>query len=567
MRRTLPVLLVGLLVASGLLAFAPATPVTAPAEDAAAQQGPVYDGSQYREEYIETLDPTRDTTLRLHADLLRSADVAWSEQQPVVLVVSPYTNHSGVLFDSSDGNGPNPRFYDFLDVTSALDRGYTFVQVDLPGFGGSSGCNDWGGPVEQRAVKEAVEWAAAQPWSTGDVALLGKSYDAWTGLMGMAQDPAGLAAVVAMEPVYSGYRYLHNDGVRFGNAVATPAIFQALDAQPGTPEDEAEYHVTGAPQAYCYGTNLALQQQDSEDVAFWQERNLVERAAGSDVPLFLTQGFLETNTKPDAAFSYFNAMDSEHNRAWYGQFDHVRGWERNDDSGRFEMGRSVFAQELNRFLDEHLKGIQPEVDDPTIAVQDNLGRYRAEAQWPPVDAVQRTSELAVGSYTDGSGSTLSTNGIWSVSAPLDSARHLAGEPVVSATVSTQVPRTNLVANVYDVAPDGTATLVNRGTTLVRGVGEQVVDVELYGQDWVLRQGHRVAVRLVGANTDWWQHVPTQTSVEVLSADVTLPMLTDERTEWLDGGSTPRLEEHLSRTLDFTAVDATTVDLDLGPPLR
>jgi predicted acyl esterase len=564
-RRILPALLTGLLVAGGLLAFAPAPPQGPRDAAVGQQQGPVYTGAQYREEYIETLDPQRDTTLRLHADLLRSDEVSWSRQQPVVLVVSPYTNHSGVLFDGEDGNGPNPRFYDFLDVTGALDRGYTFVQVDLPGFGGSSGCNDWGGPVEQRAVKEAVEWAAAQPWSTGKVALLGKSYDAWTGLMGMAQDPAGLEAVVSMEPVFSGYRYLHNDGVRFFNALGTPAIFQALDAQPGTAQDEPEYHVTGAPQAYCYGTNIALQQQDSEDVAFWQERNLVEQADGSDVPLFLTQGFLETNTKPDAAFSYFNAMQGD-NRAWFGQFDHVRGWE-TDDEGRFEMGRSVFADELNRFLDEHLKGIEPAIDDPAVAVQDNLGRYRAEPQWPPLDATQRTSELAVGSYADGRGSTYSTDGIWSVSPPLASARHLAGEPVVTATVRTQVARTNLVANVYDVAPDGTARHVNRGTTLVRGVGEQVVDVALYGQDWVLEEGHRVAVRLVGGNTDWWQHVPTATTVDVLAADVTLPMLTTRRTEFLDGGSTPRLEQHLGRTLDFTSVDATTVELDLGPPLR
>lgn len=550
------------------LAFAPL-----PSDDRASApvtQEATYEGAQYREEYIETLDlsPSHlpaDTTTRLHADVLRSSEVAWSERQPVVLVVSPYTSHSDT--DAvSGGDGPNPRFFDFLDVTGALDRGYTFVQVDLPGFGGSGGCNDWGGPVEQRGVKEAVEWAAAQPWSTGRVALLGKSYDGWTGLMGMAQDPVGLAAVVSMEPVFSGYRYLHNDGVRFFNAVGTPAIFQVYDAMPGALNDDAEYHLSGAPQAWCYGTNLALQQQDSEDVGFWQERNLVELAAGSDVPLFLTQGFLETNTKPDAAFAYWNAMDSEHNRAWFGQFDHVRGWETNGE-GRYEMGRSVFASELNRFLDEHLKGITPDVADATVAVQDNLGRYRAEDAWPPADAEQRTTALAVGSVTDGSGTTYSTAGVWSVSEPLDGVRWLAGEPVVSASVTTDVPRTNLVANVYDVAPDGTAVHVSRGTTLIRGTGDQVVDIAMYGQDWVFAPGHRIAVRLVGGNTDWWQHVATRTTVDVRGATITLPLLTEARTQFLDGGSTPRLEQHLGRSLDLNAVDVTTVAFDLGPDLR
>ena len=48
-----------------------------------------------------------------------------------------------------------------------MERGYTFVMVDLRGFGGSSGCLDWGGPGEQADVVEAVKWAASQPWSTG----------------------------------------------------------------------------------------------------------------------------------------------------------------------------------------------------------------------------------------------------------------------------------------------------------------------------------------------------------------------------------------------------------------
>ena len=64
---------------------------------------------------------------------------------------------------ASHQRGPSDRFYDFLDLTDVLDHGYTYVMVDLPGFGGSSGCNDWGGNREQGAVVAAVEWAAASP--------------------------------------------------------------------------------------------------------------------------------------------------------------------------------------------------------------------------------------------------------------------------------------------------------------------------------------------------------------------------------------------------------------------
>ena len=70
------------------------------------------------------------------------------------------------------------------------------MQVDLRGFGASSGCNDFGGPGEQADAKAAVEWAASQPWSTGKVGMWGKSYDGWTEVMGLATKPKGLAAAV-----------------------------------------------------------------------------------------------------------------------------------------------------------------------------------------------------------------------------------------------------------------------------------------------------------------------------------------------------------------------------------
>ena len=95
-----------------------------------------------------------------------------------------------------------------------MERGYTYVMVDLRGFGGSTGCLDWGGPGEQSDVVKAVGWAATQPWSTGKVGMYGKSYDGVTGLIGVNRRPAGLEAVVSQEPVYDLYRYLYGDGMR-----------------------------------------------------------------------------------------------------------------------------------------------------------------------------------------------------------------------------------------------------------------------------------------------------------------------------------------------------------------
>ena len=134
--------------------------------------------------------------MNLHADVLRPSGLPANAKTPVILTVSPYTNHAsqtGVIDEAYDPNatGPSSRFFDFLVQAKLFDRGYTYVMVDLPGTGGSGGCNDWGGPSEQAAVKSAVEWAASQSWSTGKVALYGKSYDGWTGADGPRPAPEG----------------------------------------------------------------------------------------------------------------------------------------------------------------------------------------------------------------------------------------------------------------------------------------------------------------------------------------------------------------------------------------
>ncbi len=528
-RRALPLILALL----GALAL----PAAAHESAASGEPTPGRTDSTWSEAYI----PSADGLTTLHADVLRPKGLADNVRTPVVMTVSPYTGHG---FDSPTAKGPNPRFYDFLDQSKILSRGYTYVIVDLPGFGGSGGCNDWGGPSEQGGVKSAVEWAAAQPWSTGKVGLFGKSYDGWTGLMGAAQHPKGLAAVISMEPVYSGYRYLYSDGVRFINSVTTPALFQAYDASSSSVYDTPQYQVSGAPEAYCYAPNYAQQAGlDDPTTAFWQARDLLPTARKATTPLFLTQGFLEDNTKPDGAFDYFRDYAGP-KHAWFGQHEHVRGYD--VVGGRRANGRTQFVAEANRFLDHWLKGAKT-TGDPVVEVQDGDGRWRAEKAWPPVDSKAFRTTLATGGYTDdgsNSGSDGSTEGegVWSISQPLTRTAHYAGEAVVTATVNATVPRADLVANTYDIAPDGKAVLLGRAATLLRGTGAQKATLTLYGQDWVLPKGHRVGVLLSGANAEWYLHAPTQQPVSVTAASVTLPFLTKARTAFLkDGESTPRLD--------------------------
>ena len=217
----------------------------------AAQADPPPPGSTWTQATIAEPDGTR-----LHADVLRPSNLPADAKTPVIVSVGPYFNHSGQTgpagpvegtpYDPTGPAGPSSRFYDFVNGAQLMQRGYTYVMVDLRGFGGSSGCLDWGGPGEQSDVKAAVEWAATQPWSTGHVGMYGKSYDGVTGLIGVALKPAGLDAVVSQEPVYDMYRYLYSNRVRFANSLLTPALYTAIDATPGSIQDDPGYILNGA---------------------------------------------------------------------------------------------------------------------------------------------------------------------------------------------------------------------------------------------------------------------------------------------------------------------------------
>ncbi|MGH2830801.1 MAG: CocE/NonD family hydrolase [Actinomycetota bacterium] len=564
-RRAGRVLSAGALLTAGLIPWAGPVPAARGAE-----------GLSYTWEQASF--PSGDGTA-LHADILRSPGTPAGRKSPVILTVSPYVNHAGVAGADYDPrrNGPSPRYFDFLVQARVLERGYTYVMVDLRGTGGSGGCTDWGGPGEQADVKAAVEWAGTQPWSSGRVGMFGMSYDGWTGLMAIANRPKHLAAVVAMEPVYDGYRYLYTNGVRFQQSVITPPLFVLNDAAPGTPADRPDYLLGGAsPNAPCYALNIGGQQDDRPDAGFWQARALVGKATGARTPLFMTQGFLEQNTRPDGAFTFFKGMLGK-KRAWFGQFDHVSGYE--IQYGEIASGRNGFIAEAMRFFDRYVKGLPsakaPTEKDPPVAVQAIDGRYRAEASWPPADAFRLSTVLQRGRYPDDNrnfgdaAEQRAGDKLWSISQPLRTAAHLSGEPVLQATVEAILPRANLVANVYDIDALGRAQMISRGTALVRTEGRSDHTIAMYGQDWTIPAGHRIGVTLSGSNREWWMHVPTSTEVWVERARISLPFLRFARTSFLDGWAGQRLLEFRLERFQVPAatIDAAMTRFNLPGPLQ
>src|SRR5207245_5173947 len=71
-----------------------------------------------------------DGLTQLYADILRPKGMPLdaSHKTPVILTVSPYTNHSGQTIDyNPQAVGPSSRFYDFLDRSRILEIGRAHV--------------------------------------------------------------------------------------------------------------------------------------------------------------------------------------------------------------------------------------------------------------------------------------------------------------------------------------------------------------------------------------------------------------------------------------------------------
>jgi predicted acyl esterase len=136
---------------------------------------------------------------------------------PVVLSVSPYGKdllpEDYGLFRAL-GMDPGPihtsdyAAFEAPDPGFWVPRGYAVVHADVRGMWNSEGHGTWLSPRDAEDYFDLIEWAAAQPWSTGRVGLSGVSYLAMAQWAVAALQPPHLAAIMPWEGVSDMYREL-----------------------------------------------------------------------------------------------------------------------------------------------------------------------------------------------------------------------------------------------------------------------------------------------------------------------------------------------------------------------
>lgn len=148
--------------------------------------------------------PTRDGT-RLKADIFRPDAPG---RFPVIMAEAPYPRYIKVQPGVDDTGGVGTRYQQFEQANPEywVPRGYVYISYSSRGYQGSEGIPTVLDLKEAEDGYDAVEWAAAQPWSNGKVGLFGISYYAMFQYWVAGLTPPHLAAIVPWEGLADPYR-------------------------------------------------------------------------------------------------------------------------------------------------------------------------------------------------------------------------------------------------------------------------------------------------------------------------------------------------------------------------
>lgn len=107
--------------------------------------------------------------------------------------------------------------WEVVDPEKWVPDGYVCIRIDSRGAGRSEGRVDPWSPREALDYHDCIEWAAAQPWSSGNVGISGVSYYAVNAWQVAALQPPHLRAIC----VWEGGADFYRDFIRQGGILCT----------------------------------------------------------------------------------------------------------------------------------------------------------------------------------------------------------------------------------------------------------------------------------------------------------------------------------------------------------
>ena len=184
--------------------------------------GPQSTGREYRNlsQPTHTMAQDDDVTVPMRDGINLLADVhrpAESGRYPVLVAASPYPRQIQNL-------GAPAGFIEAGASDFFVPRGYVHVIANCRGTSGSGGTFGFFDGQERRDMHDLVEWAAQQPWSNGNVGMIGISYFAGTQMEAAVERPAHLKAIMPIAGTFDLYESATHHGL-MSSGFVTPFLF------------------------------------------------------------------------------------------------------------------------------------------------------------------------------------------------------------------------------------------------------------------------------------------------------------------------------------------------------
>jgi uncharacterized protein len=430
-------------------------------------------------------------------------------------------------------------------------HGYAAIRVDMRGSGESDGVlDDEYLALEQDDALHVIEWLSRQPWCSGAVGMMGKSWGAFNSLQVAARRPAALKAIVAVmgtddryaEDVHYAGGCVLNENFSWG------CIMQAFNARPPDPAIVGERwraQWLERLEAERFWPELWLEHQTFDD--YWKHGSVSIDYGAIECPVWCWGGWADLYR--DTPFRLAAHLKVPH-KITMGPWAHLYPHE------GLPRPAAGFLQESVRWWDHWLKGedsglmkepalrfFMMDAAPPKTHYTERSGRWIAERAWP--SSRMRERALAINAQglaeraaperalslasPQSTGLAASEWGSFGVpgdvpgdqrldsfgslefdSEPLPAPLEILGNVRVRLKLAADRPNAQVAVRLIAVGPDGSAASVARGvlnlthrtshekpTPLVPGEAYEV-EVPLTGTAYAFPKGHRLRIAISSA---------------------------------------------------------------------
>ncbi len=312
---------------------------------------------------------------RLSARVWMPVD-AVGQPVPAVLEYIPYRKRDGTL----------PR--DEMMHPYVAGHGYACVRVDMRGNGDSEGLMTDEYTLEELVdACEVIAWLAAQPWCSGSVGMMGKSWGGFNCLQTAFLQPPALKAVISVCATTDRFADdIHwKGGCLLGENFGWGAVMLSYSSRPPDPllrSDWREMWLARLEAEPWLAPRWAELQERSD---YWKHGSICEDYARMQVPILIWGGWADNYMNTVAAIVENVPGSKGIVGPWVHQYPH----------SAVPGPRVGFLQEAVRWWDRWLKGLQNGAEDdpayraymidsapPDASPKHRAGRWVAEGVWP-----------------------------------------------------------------------------------------------------------------------------------------------------------------------------------------